>query len=95
MNLRQGLANAVDYANMNLAGEVQEIFFYFNQTNDSIFYPQVEIFHFQSNSFQWEILNALSSFNPVDDMSGLISRLLLDYYAILGLFENAIGEYYV
>ncbi|CAG9806903.1 unnamed protein product [Chironomus riparius] len=90
-SIRYGLTNAVGYANMNYAATVEEILFYFNQTNDSFFYPNVEIFHFQSNSFQWEILNALLEINPVADMSGLIRRLMADYYIILEMFEEAVN----
>ncbi|XP_070507554.1 uncharacterized protein [Chironomus tepperi] len=89
--VRYGLTNAVGYANMNYAATVQEILYYFNQTNDVFFYPNVEVFHFQSNSFQWEILNALLEINPVADMDGLIRRLMADYYIILEMFQEAVN----
>lgn len=77
---------------MNYAATVEEIMYYFNQTNDSFFYPNVEVFHFQSNSFQWEILSALLEINPVADMDGLIRRLMADYYIILTMFEDAVSK---
>jgi len=80
---------------MNYAATVQEILFYFNQTNNVFFYPNVEVFHFQSNSFQWEILNALLEINPVADMDGLIRRLMADYYIILDMFEEAVSKFIV
>lgn len=89
---RLGLSNAVAYAGMNYMATVSEILFYFDDISSSFFYPLVEVLHFQSNSFQWEVLNVLQNINPVTDMDNLITRLREDYYVLILLYENAIRK---
>ncbi|KAG5671223.1 hypothetical protein PVAND_001432 [Polypedilum vanderplanki] len=87
---RSALANAIEYANMNFAGTVGEILYYFDEISSEFFYPVVEVLHMQSNEIQWEVLHALQHVNPVSDMDRLIQRLRDDYYVIVWLYENAI-----
>jgi hypothetical protein len=79
---------------MNFAATVEEILFYFNDVSSSVFYPLVEVLHMESNEIQWEVLYVLQHVNPVSDMNRLIQRLRDDYYIIILLYQNAIGEDY-
>lgn len=75
-----------------MSATIQEIFVFFNETNDAFFYPNVEVYHFQSNSFQWLILSVLIDINPVTDMDGLIRKIAGDYYIMLEMYEEASSE---
>jgi hypothetical protein len=88
------LQNTVNFSGFGLMNNVIRVIRYFNQTSDSIFYPIVEALHMQSNEIQWEVLYVLQHVNPVSDMDRLIQRLRDDYYIIVLLYQNAIGEDY-
>jgi hypothetical protein len=90
--IRFSLENAAGYAGMNYMITAGEIVYYFNEISERDFYPLVQVLHYQSNSIQWSIVNALRSINPVTNMSQLIERLETDYATSVLMYELAISE---
>lgn len=92
VSARESIDNAVEYAGYSINGLIGEVMYYVNEIEHNYFYPLIHVLQFESNIIQWSVKATLRRYNPVINMTPMITRLQDDYNVVTLLYQISIGN---